>query len=112
MTQYLLPFMFTPGPWFVPTSRSHRASDITIEARTQILNNPVYICRVYGDGGTIPFESASEEKQANARLIAAAPTLAHALRDILTSGGDKLRQDFPEEYAYAVNAIASIFGPQ
>ena len=69
----------TPGPWTARTANLTGGEDITIEARTPIHNNPVFIARAYNSGilGT-----SDPEREANARLIAAAPAMLDALREI------------------------------
>lgn len=77
----------TPGPWIAPVTNMF--SDCTIEGRTAVRRNRVYVARVYGDGGTIVFAKASPEKRANAKFIA----LAHeAMPDLLE--GLRLLNDF------------------
>lgn len=65
----------TPGPWNVvlpPTGE-----DVSIVGRTPAHRNPIFIGRVYGPG---ILSKDVTNRNANARLIAAAPELLQALR--------------------------------
>ena len=66
----------TPGPWMV---ESDGKEDATVTAFTAVHHNPVYICRVYGEGVLARAGDSTEERAANAALIAAAPDLLAAL---------------------------------
>lgn len=66
----------TAGPWLVDSVGS---VDASIYGLTNRYRNPVWVARVYGDGGAIAFDHASPERMANARLIAAAPEMLEAL---------------------------------
>ena len=66
---------YTPGPWHIKTSTSGNYFAYSNEAcRTDD--------RIAGVSGTFP---DSDTAQANARLIAKAPELVEALRDLLES---------------------------
>lgn len=74
----------TPGKWrpvFDGWSKTH-GSDITIEARTPIHNNPRFVGRAYGEGNLYGGGNNSE-RDANARAMAAAPELIAMLEKIL-----------------------------
>jgi hypothetical protein len=69
----------TAGPWSV--SLPLTGQDVTIEARTPIHGNPVFIARVYGPG---VLSKAVETRDANARLLSSAwtpPPLVEAARE-------------------------------
>ena len=71
----------TPGPWMV---ESDGKEDATVTAFTAVHHNPVYICRVYGEGVLARAGDSTEERAANAALIASAPDLLAALRELLS----------------------------
>jgi len=66
----------TPGPWKTVISASTRAVTTSNEAPKQAT-----ICRLFSE--CVAFEPG--EFEANARLIAAAPCLLSALKDMLSS---------------------------
>lgn len=61
----------TPGPWLIRSDDALRQTLIWSDARTDV-------ARIQWDGFT-----ENNETEANARLIAAAPELAEALREML-----------------------------
>lgn len=63
---------FTPGPWAVEIDRGGASTLVSYDTGPE----SGAICKLYGSG---------EEKQANARLIAAAPELLEACKHTLTS---------------------------
>ena len=67
---------FTPGPWGVSNGDLVRVNAV------QATSNPVVICGVHRIGRYVGKERKGEVL-ANARLIAAAPDLYRALRDLL-----------------------------
>lgn len=69
---------WTAGKWTVPAPKT--GEDVTVEGRTPIHRNPVYIARVYGPG---PLSRDVETRDANARLICAAPALAEACEALI-----------------------------
>ena len=75
----------TPGPWMV---ESDGKEDATVTAFTAVHHNPVYICRVYGEGVLARAGDSTEERAANARLIASAPDLLVTLRELLADCTD------------------------
>lgn len=57
---------------------------MTITARSRVHGNPIYVARVYGPGVLTRFDSASVAvRNANARVLAAAPDAVLALRALL-----------------------------
>lgn len=80
MSQHYSDAKHTPEPWYVSERGQTHDTDRTIYARTAS-GNPRWIARVYGEG--IP-TVATNERTANARLIAAAPELLEALCEALT----------------------------
>lgn len=74
----------TPGPWHIySTAHATKSScDVSIYAETKIHKNPKYLCRVYGEGSMTMY--GMERRDANARLIAAAPEMLEALEDLVT----------------------------
>jgi len=78
---------FTHGPWF---TNSLGFSTIYVEARIR----PGILQEVAACG---PTEAGHEQQQANARLIAAAPDLLEALKDML-SGWKYIRESHGDLY--------------
>ena len=72
----------TPGPWLL--AGDDGKSDATAYARTPVNQNPLYIARVYGEGVLASSSPGTEERKANARLIAAAPDLLAACKAALS----------------------------
>jgi len=60
---------YTPGYWFVSTSNSSLITANNGELHNWQMNN---VCQVYG--------MPDEQREANAKLIAAAPEMANALK--------------------------------
>ena len=85
---------YTPGPWIAPIRET--CGDLSVEARSLVHNNPIFIARVYGPGG---FSKDVETRNANARLIAAAPSLVTALLDLMDIVEEMPAIDEPGEYA-------------
>lgn len=80
---------FTPGPW-------------TVSGQSIVAGN-VCIATIEDDGG---YEAPSEQRESNARLIAAAPELFEACRELLAHGSFKANG--AEAEAAAQRAIAVI----
>jgi hypothetical protein len=107
----------TPGPWFVETAGE--ATDIghkhvqwlryEISAGSNQWNHESY-CLV----GSISNANNSDQNQANARLIAAAPDLLEALRDVLKYVDYAQRVASPGFYQIGIDkaraAIAKVTG--
>ena len=71
----------TPGPWNIDARMDggKHGDDFTIFAETRVHKNPVFLARVYNAGILAPNDP---EREANARLIAAAPGLLTTLEDV------------------------------
>lgn len=84
----------TPGPWAV--------SD------TSIITDDCCIAVIEDDGG---YEAPPDQREANARLIAAAPDLLSALRDNLEAIEIHFNceaEKFPSDSQHVVNGLAQI----
>lgn len=91
----------TPGPWRI--SGCQMGPKLLIEHGDEETASPV-IGSVYTDGGRLP-------QQANARLIAAAPEMLEALKELREYVDLKLqqhRQDYPEQHAMVQTAMRVI----
>jgi hypothetical protein len=78
------PAAHTPGPWIADLQRDldkTHGTDISIFAKTPIHGNPQWLARVYGPGALAI--GMNGERDANVRLIAAAPDLLAALQRTL-----------------------------
>ena len=107
----------TPGPWFwrneylVPNEHSHRALGFSVHEK----QNREYYATVIATPGAWG-GAAADERQANARLIAAAPELLAALQavvansDRLQEAGHRRRGDINKLYDAAVSALAKATG--
>lgn len=69
----------TPGPWNL--SESHSGADRSVFALSPKHQNPIWIARVYNGDGSI--HTPAPIRDANARLIAAAPDLLEACEETL-----------------------------
>lgn len=88
----------TPGPWSI------QADDLD---SFTIYSEQMNIAEILAIGG----EGMSDEGEANARLIAAAPELLEALQECITSEGAACfgdMQDHPERMQRRLYAIADI----
>lgn len=72
----------TPGPW---EDAGRAGLGRMVRAGTK--EDPRWICVVYGEGVT-------PESQANARLIAAAPELLEAMKNLVNGGSDGRAKDW------------------
>lgn len=86
----------TPGPWHIHVRNSHRlhvdADEIIIAQQgnkppVAFLHSVYLSCALKGKNEPRAWELAEQEVRANAALIAAAPDLLQALRDILAYSG-------------------------
>ena len=98
----------THGEWTAPVNG--HSSDCTIYTRSPVYGNPIYLARVYGDGGITRFNEASADKQANATFIALShnlmPTLLEAV-GLLRLAAETIEGEYPESddrYEIAVRA--------
>lgn len=76
----------TRGPWCVEAAMSNRALDIALDYEIPEAGNPIIIGSSYSDEGENPLQAgyiSHAEAEANARLMAAAPELLKALKDLL-----------------------------
>jgi len=103
----------TPGPWAV----NHRESEMPyiVADQGKAWDNPI-ICNLYEDvtpedSVTIgPWLEAHPNAQANARLIAAAPQLLQALRDLAAWAGESPEGRGAWEYVNACAAVSAAEG--
>lgn len=85
----------TPGPWHVGTNGDNCARDHAI------CDGPMVIAKVYGTG--YPFgRGASPQSTANARLIAAAPELYAALKELQKQLREHIKLDVRKHYSLMV----------
>ena len=92
----------TPGPWVVVGSRTKY-----VEARLVVsLMQEVAAC-----GPTLADEGYGQQQEANARLIAAAPDLLEALKELADCGAEAWGEDRPC-VKWARAAIAKATGEQ
>lgn len=99
---------FTPGPWHVPTGPF--VGGLSVETRADD-----YFIKCPGSGGAMSLTqtvckldwSGTEEWEANAHLIAAAPEMYEALDDIVSSWSDTDNID-EDEYLRRISARAAL----
>ena len=91
----------TPGPWTVHNSPT--GIDVTVTAFTPINHNPISVARVYGPG---PLSRATDTRNANARLIAAAPDLLHQLKEVVFAYHDESKTSLEIRMQAALEGVA------
>lgn len=69
----------TPGPWTILKQETELGNNLTIVAPDPGDPQPWYVAEVYKECGQVP----EEEVDGNANLIAAAPDLLYALKQIV-----------------------------
>ena len=69
----------TPGPWLIAGMSQSGCADVSIYRKTAN-DRPQYIGRVYGEGIVYRY---TDTRDANARLIAAAPDLLAAIEELV-----------------------------
>jgi len=92
----------TPGPWETDTS-AVSSTDIPVCGRTKS-GNPRWVARVYGEG---TLSRVTDERNANARLIAAAPELlgaCHAVLDWAKAPGNHGGNPYCKDFVKAAEA--------
>jgi hypothetical protein len=83
----------TPGPWEVNEidATATEWGMLTVDVADDATDA---VCQVFGENDGVDYERTHAEAVANARLIAAAPDLLAALREIAELEGDCEQQQF------------------
>jgi hypothetical protein len=90
---------FTPGPWEL--SEPYYADMNHMRQSRQITNGEFQVARLYVEGGN---SEVTEELEANARLISAAPDLVEACQNLIKIIRENI-EDFPDSVIDAEEAL-------
>ena len=96
----------TPGPWRIKSDPMHFDTLTTVEGGAIGVRKPFGVQMIVQVGGDSDFQEA----EANARLIAAAPELLEALKEIIAAADGDGWNQLDASFATARAAIAKAEG--